>query len=231
MATSPGPPMDWGPMNTPALRSASAAQADALLRGRGRGRWNSTIATGCTRWRSRPRRRGWGCISCSPIPRCGCAARFSRAGWRWRRATVQMVLWEGETDHARDPGRRRSHQPVRWRGGPVRRVPSVEGEWALWASGWPQIELMQTGGGATLADRGDVAQIVAGLGDAVRRYGAAGFGADLHRPHRRGARGLERSGRASASSSPMWLNRREEAALIGVSLRARHRHRRRSPPG
>jgi hypothetical protein len=69
-----------------------------------------------------------------------------------------------------DPGRADTLNPFGGAEGLVLRF-IVEGEWALWASGWPQIELMQAGGGPTLADRGDVAQII---GAEPMRCGATG---------------------------------------------------------
>jgi hypothetical protein len=83
----------------------------------------------------------------------------------------QMVLWEGETDHETDPARADALNPFGGAEGLALRF-IVEGEWALWASGWPQIELMQAGGGPTLAERGDVAQIVGGA--EPMRCGATG---------------------------------------------------------
>jgi hypothetical protein len=129
----------------------------------------------------------------------------------------QMVLWEGDTDHGRDPGRGDVLNPFGGAEGLAERF-IVEGEWAIWASGWPQIEMMQTGGGPTLADRGDVAQIVAGLSDAVRRYGrlvSADISIDLT------GGGLEDWSDLGLPGAPLGVvvadvvNRREEAALIG----------------
>jgi hypothetical protein len=134
----------------------------------------------------------------------------------------QMVLWEGDTDHGRDPGRADVLNPFGGAEGLAERF-IVEGEWALWASGWPQIELMQAGGGPTLADRGDVAQIVAGLSRCGAALRAARLGADLDRPDRGRAGGVARSGPARRRH-----RRRGQPARGGgadrVRLRARDGH-------
>jgi hypothetical protein len=125
----------------------------------------------------------------------------------------QMVLWEGETDHETDPARADTLNPFGGADGLALRF-IVEGEWALWASGWPQIELMQAGGGPSLAERGDVAQIMGGLGDAVRRYGrlvSARISLDLTGGGLEEWRDLGLHGVVIADV----VDRREEAALIG----------------
>jgi hypothetical protein len=73
---------------------------------------------------------------------------------------------------------------------------------------------MQSGGGATLADRGDVAQIVSGLNQAVRQYGrlvSARISLDLTGGGLEEWRDLGLHGVVIADV----VNRREEAALIG----------------
>jgi hypothetical protein len=128
-----------------------------------------------------------------------------------------MVLWQGETDHETDPDRADALNPFGGAEGLATRF-IVEGEWALWASGWPQIELMQTGGGPTLAERGDVAQIVSGLNQAVRRYGrlvSARMSIDLTGGGLEEWRDLGLHGVVIADV----VDRREEAALIGFSSR------------
>lgn len=125
----------------------------------------------------------------------------------------QMVFWTGQTDHETDPDRVDPTNPFGGAEGLAARH-VVEGEWALWASGWPQIELMQTGAGATLADRGDVAQIVSGLSQAVRRYGrlvSVRMSIDLTGQGLADWADLGLSGVVIADV----VDRREEAAVIG----------------
>jgi hypothetical protein len=134
----------------------------------------------------------------------------------------QMVLWEGETDHETDPARADTLNPFGGADGLALRF-IVEGEWALWASGWPQIELMQAGGGPSLAERGDVAQIMGGAGRCGAALRAACFGADIARPDRGRAGGVARP-------RPSWRGHRRRGRPAGgggadrVRLRARDGH-------
>lgn len=195
-----------------ALRSASPAQAAALIAGEGEAMallyrdWVHTLEVS------------------APPARMGIHFLFPDSEMRLRGALFsqgmdvatrngQMVLWDGEADHGQDPGRVDILNPFGGAEGLSSRF-IVEGEWALWATGWPQIELMQTGGGATLGDRGDVAQIVSGLSQAVRGYGrlvSARISIDLT------GNGLEEWSDLGLHGVVVAdvVNRREEAALIG----------------
>ena len=205
------PADDWA-HEYAALRSASAAQAEALVAGEGEAMelyyrdWVHTLEVAAP-----PARMGLHFLFPDSEMRLR-GALFGR-GLEMATRNGQMVLWDGETDHGRDPSRADPTNPFGGAEGLSARF-VVEGEWALWASGWTQIELMQTGGGATLADRGDVAQIVSGLGDAVRRYGrlvSARISIDLTGTGLEDWSDLGLHGVVIADV----VNRREEAALIG----------------
>jgi hypothetical protein len=195
-----------------ALRTASPAQAAALAAGEGEAMsllyrdWVHSLEVFAP-----PARMGIHFLYPDSEMRLR-GALFSR-GMEVATRNGQMVLWEGQDDHASDPARADALNPFGGAEGLASRF-IVEGEWALWATGWPQIELMQTGGGMTLADRGDVAQIVSGLSQAVRRYGrlaAVRMSIDL------GGAGLEDWGDLGLHGVVIAdvVNRREEAALIG----------------
>jgi hypothetical protein len=138
------PADDWA-HEYAALRSASPAQAAALLAGEGEAMsllyrdWVHTLEVSAP-----PGADG------APFPlsrfRDAAARRAFRAGMEVATRNGQMVLWAGETDHARDPGRADVLNPFGGAEGLSSRF-IVEGEWALWATGWPQIELMQAGAG------------------------------------------------------------------------------------
>lgn len=124
-----------------------------------------------------------------------------------------MVLWDGDEDHTPSPERIVSDNPF----GGAEGLPSrfvVDGQWALWASGWPQIDAMLRGGGPTLADRTEVAQAVSNLSQAVSRYGrlvAVRMSLDLTGQGLSGWPDLLLSGVMLADV----VDRRDEAALAG----------------
>jgi hypothetical protein len=195
-----------------ALRTASPSQAAALLAGEGEAMsmlyrdWVHSLEVSAP-----PARMGIHFLYPDSEMRLR-GALFSR-GMEVATRNGQMVLWEGDADHVQDPGRVDALNPFGGAEGLSSRF-IVEGEWALWATGWPQIEMLQAGGGSTLADRGDVAQIVSGLSQAVQRYGrlvSAQISID-----QTGA-GLEDWGDLGLHGVVVAdvVNRREEAALIG----------------
>lgn len=205
------PADDWA-HEYAARRAASADQAAALVAGEGEAMsmlyrdWVHSLEVSAP-----PARMGLHFLYPDSEMRLR-GALFAR-GMEVATRNGQMVLWEGETDHGREPARVDELNPFGGAEGLSSRF-IVEGEWALWASGWPQLDLMQVGGGPTLADRQDVAQIVSGLGDAVRRYGrlvSARISIDLGGGGLEGWRDLGLHGVAVADV----VNRREEAALIG----------------
>jgi hypothetical protein len=199
-----------------ALRSASPAQAAALLAGEGEAMsllyrdWVHTLEVSAP-----PARMGLHFLF--PDSEMRLRGALFAEGMEVATRNGQMVLWAGDTDHVADPGRADVLNPFGGAEGLSSRF-IVEGEWALWATGWPQIELMQSGGGATLADRGEVAQIVSGLNQAVRQYGrlvSARISVDLTGGGLEEWRDLGLHGVVIADV----VNRREEAALIGFSSR------------
>jgi len=198
-----------------ALRAASPAQAAALQAGEGEAMtllyrdWVHTIEVSAP-----PARMGIHFLFPDSEMRLR-GALFSR-GMEIASRNGQMVLWEGEGDHMLDPNRTDPTNPFGGAEGLASRF-IVEGEWALWASGWRQIEMLQAGGGMTLADRGDVAQIASGLAQAVGRYGrlvSARMSIDLTGSGLDDWADLGLPGLQGVVLADV-VNRREEAALMG----------------
>ncbi|MDG4647675.1 hypothetical protein P6F26_04405 [Roseibacterium sp. SDUM158017] len=162
------PADDWAHEHA-AMRAAPPAQAQALAAGGG-----EALALGYRDWVHALE------VSAPPV-RMGVHELFPDSEMRLRGALFgrglevsardgRTLFWEGDADHEAQPGRSDPTMPFGGAEGLALRV-SVEGDRALWATGWPQIEAMQGGGGPTLADRPEVAQALAGLEAAVRRYG------------------------------------------------------------
>jgi hypothetical protein len=126
----------------------------------------------------------------------------------------QMVLWSGRLDHGADPERIDPANPFGGAEGlSARHI--VEGEWALWATGWPQIEAMQVPFGPGLGTRPEVAQMAGGLEDAVRRYGrlvSVRMAIDLTGQGLADWPGLGLSGVFLADA----VDRRDETAFLGL---------------
>ncbi|MGP1357876.1 hypothetical protein [Roseicyclus sp.] len=195
------------------LRSAPPGQAEAL-----RAAGGSTMSLGYFDWvhslevGAPPARMGVHSLFPDSEMRLR-GALFSR-GMEMATRNGQMVLWEGATDHEARAAAVDPENPfLRGDGIALRFI--VEPERAIWASGWPQIELMQAGAGAALSERPEVAQALAALGDAVRREGrlvAVRMSLDL------GGAGL--SDWPEAPLAGVFLadvvNRREEAAVLGL---------------
>ncbi|MCU4652894.1 hypothetical protein N8I71_08625 [Roseibacterium sp. SDUM158016] len=206
------PADDWA-HEYAALRSASPGQAAALRAGEGEAlslSWRDWVHT---------------LEVSAPPARMGVHFLFPDSEMRLRGALFghgmemtprngQMVLWQGEADHAARPDAVDPTNPFGGAEGLSTRF-VVEGEWARWATGWPQIDLMQAGGFPTLADRPEVAQAVAGLSEAVRRHGrlvSVALSLDLS------GQGLADWPEAALAGVFLAdvVNRREEAALVGV---------------
>jgi hypothetical protein len=166
---NPAWPADDSAHEYAALRAATPAQAAALLAGEGEALslswrdWVHTIEVAAP-----PARMGVHFVF--PDSEMRLRGALFGAGFEPATRNGQMVLWSGRADHAERPERADPSNPFGGAEGLATRH-IVEGEWALWATGWPQIEAMQVPFGATLRDRAEVAQIVGALEQAVRRYG------------------------------------------------------------
>lgn len=125
----------------------------------------------------------------------------------------RMVLWRGAEDHRPDPARADVTDPFGGADGLPGRF-NVEGQWALWATGWPQIDAMMRGGFPTLADRAEVSGAVSALSGAVRRYGRL---VTVRLSLDETGAGLEEFGGAPVTGLMLAdvVDRRDEAALIG----------------
>jgi hypothetical protein len=195
------------------LRSAPPGQAAALAASGG-----STMSLGYFDWvhslevGAPPARMGVHALFPDSEMRLR-GALFSR-GMDMATRNGQMVLWEGATDHETRAAAADPENPfLREDGIALRFV--VEPGRAIWASGWPQLELMQAGVGPTLAERPEVAQVLSALGEAVRREGrlvAVRMSLDL-----------SGQGLADWPEAPLAgvfladvVNRREEAAILGL---------------
>lgn len=194
------------------MRAAPPAQAAALAAGEG-----EAMSLGYRDWVHALE------VSAPPA-RMGLHALFPDSEMRLRGALFgrgmevttrdgRMVLWEGRDDHGRSPDRVDPENPFGGATGLATRF-VVEGDWAYWASGWPQLERMLTGGAPTLAERGPVAQIVSGL-----ERGMPGFARLVSV---RMSVDLSGQGLASWPEVPLTaffmadaVQRREETALIG----------------
>ncbi|MFW5881618.1 MAG: hypothetical protein ACOCTP_03765 [Roseicyclus sp.] len=206
------PADDWAHEHA-AMRAATPAQAAALLAGGGQAMslsWRDWVHT---------------LEVVAPPVRLGVHFLFPDSEMRLRGALFgagfapatrngQMVLWSGRGDHEPDAARVDPSNPFGGAEGLATRH-IVEGEWALWATGWPQIEAMQAPFGPSLGDRPEVMQTLGALEGSVRRYGrlvSARIAVDL-----------------SGQGLPDWpdmglsavvladvVDRREEAALLAM---------------
>lgn len=206
------PADDWA-HEYAALRSATPAQAAALQAGEGAALslswrdWVHTIEVSAP-----PARMGVHFL----FPDSEMRLRGALFGEGFEPATRngQMVLWSGRLDHGATPERIDPSNPFGGAQGLATRH-IVEGEWALWATGWPQIEAMQVPFGPTLGDRAEVAQVVNGLEQAARRFGRL-VSVEI---------AIDRTGTGLADWQDLGLSavlladvvdRREEAALLGL---------------
>lgn len=205
------PADDWAHEHA-AMRAAPPAQAAALAAGGGEAMslryrdWVQSLEVSAP-----PARMGLHALFPDSEMRLR-GALFGR-GMETATADGRMVLWEGAEDHARRPERVDPGNPFGGAEGLATRF-VVEGDWAYWASGWPQLEGMLAGGGPTLADRGEVALALSGLDRAVPRFGrlvSVRMSFDLSGQGLEAWDGLPVSGVFVADI----VNRREEAALIG----------------
>lgn len=206
------PADDWA-HDFAAARAAPPAQASALAAGGGEAMslltrdWvhSLEVAAGPVRM---------GVHSLFPDSEMRLRGAFFGAGMEAATRNGEMVLWSGRTDHEATVGAVDPENPFGGAEGLALRA-VVRPDWALWASGWPQIEAMQSGFGvASILDRPAVAQVATALEGNVRRFGRlaavraridpGGIG--------EGFDGLPVVGLFEADI----VNRREETAFLGL---------------
>jgi hypothetical protein len=206
------PADDWA-HEWAALRAATPSQAAALEAGEGAAlslSWRDWVHT--LEVTAPPARMGIHYLF--PDSEMRLRGALFGAGFEPATRNGQMVLWSGRRDHGSDPDLIDPSNPFGGAEGlSARHI--VEGDWALWASGWPQIEAMQAPFGPSLADRGDVGQIVGALDWVVRRYGhlvSVEMAVDLT------GRGLTEQGSPDLAAVVLAdvVDRREETALLGL---------------
>jgi hypothetical protein len=206
------PADDWA-HEYAALRAATPAQAAALRAGAGDAlslSWRDWVHT--LEVAAPPARLGVHFLF--PDSEMRLRGALFGAGFEPSTRNGQMVLWSGRRDHAATPERIDPSNPFGGAQGlSTRHI--VDGEWALWATGWPQIEAMQVPFGPDLGSRAQVAQIVEVLEQTVRRYGRL---VSVRIAIDRSGQGLDdwQDLGLSAVAIADVVDRREEAALLGL---------------